>query len=103
MNEDTYSGEAELIPGSGGLPIPVEAKLRIHRSAPISSWEGEVYSPSGELLRLELGPYTLRLPSGREGTALVTKLSMGWHVSGQVRQRVPVVGSGPPPFGLATS
>ena len=96
---DGYNGDAELIAEDRGAPIKVTVRLRSRKRGVLSTWSGYVLREGDEVLRIESGSqHTIRLPSGGEGTILVHHMAMNWHVRGEVRQRLDVVGSGPAPF-----
>ena len=81
------------------MPIEVGVHLRTVKRGPRSTWSGQAFPLGDELLPIESGSqYTLRLPSGNEGTLLVRNVATNWRVGGPTRQRVDVVGSGSAPF-----
>ena len=96
----SYTGNAELIPEDGGSPIAVEVRLHtVNRGRSLTGWGGTAIRTGGELLRSDQGPqYTLRLPSGNEGTLFVKRAPINWRLATGLHQRIHVEGSGPAPF-----
>lgn len=95
---NSYSGPADLLREPGGDRIPVVVHFSVsQRSGGLRSWEGTISSPSGEPLFLEPGRFTLRLPDGREGVAMVNRVSLSVGARG-LSEAISFLGSGPSPL-----
>lgn len=97
-NANRYSGPALLIPEEGTGPIPVLVEFSVkQRAGGLRSWDGSISSRSGGPLFLEPGQFTLRLPDGREGIAMVNRVALNVG-SGGISETISFKGSGPSPL-----
>ena len=91
-----YDGPAQLIPVDDGERINVVVNFSVRqRRAGLSEWSGTLSSRTGEPLFLEPGEFTLRLPDGKEGRALVHRVLLMGGTCG-IRESISFVGSDSP-------
>jgi hypothetical protein len=92
-----YSGPAQIIDDNGH----VIDSVRVHLSSippsseRLGSWKGTLAiagHDDKDAVRLDVGPITIRLRSGRVGRAIVKSVSL------DPRRSAELIGSGPPPF-----
>lgn len=96
-NTSGYRGPALLIPKEGDEAIPVLVQFSVKQRGGLRSWDGSISSRSGGPLFLEPGQFTLRLPDGREGIAMVNRVALNVG-SGGISETISFQGSGPSPL-----
>ena len=93
-----YSGGADLLPDGGGDSIPILAKLWQRQLNGRTSWGGSIGSPTHDMLILNGGSFTIRLPDGNEGALLIQNIRLHSQRGQGTRQSIEVLGSGDAPF-----
>ncbi|WP_329129582.1 DUF4873 domain-containing protein [Streptomyces sp. NBC_01476] len=97
--EDNLPAEAYIGPATvltSGHAIPVEAELFIRNdpsgATVLKTWSGHLEAATNvNLFAVGMGPCTLRLPDGREGTFVPGAVTVGTGI-------IPVTGRGLAPF-----
>ncbi len=94
---DRYFGEAELVTGSGESSRGVVDLQKGGNARGVPPWDGTMRPRGAEILPLDPGQYTLRLPDGSEAPVLIRRATLRSGPQG-VSQEFELVGAGPAPF-----
>jgi hypothetical protein len=91
----------ELIGSSGAVVARVGGSAWTKTSpGGVQGWGGDLYPLGDDLLTIDAGAYTLRLPDGSEGEILISNLRISSSVGRGARSSATFRGNGAPPASL---